>query len=242
VTTPPKAWPLQGRLGWTLVGLILAWNVAQGSLLQFAAISAVERLANAVFLIGAGLSLLGHELAQGAVRAASARNRSRKRDAEPRGLAELAAAAAGPIASFLFSVVIIAAARVGYVAGLTDALIRSLAAVATFNIVLAVANLAPALPMDGGRLLRAVLRAFGREASRAAGAAGAVGEAIALLILAVGFASAFVANLADAFSWILVGVILFAESRAERRYAAEAEVRGSPFEGPALPTAGGRAP
>jgi Zn-dependent protease len=207
--------PLQGRLAWALLGLILAWNVAQGSLLQFAATAAPERLANAVFLAGVAASLAAHELVRLAVAKAAA-GRPRR--------AELLAAAAGPPVCFLISVAVIAAARVAYVAGVADPLIRCLAAVATFNIVLAAGNLLPALPLDGGRFLRAALP---RRAGRAAGA---TGEAIAILALAGGFAAAFMAGLADAFSWILAGVILFAEGRAARDGAAEPELRGGAAE------------
>jgi Zn-dependent protease len=209
--------PLQGRLAWTLLGLILAWNVAQGSLLEFAAVAAPERAANATYLAGVALSLAAHEFVQWLV-ARSAARRPRR--------AELAAAAAGPPACFLLSFAVLVAARVAYVAGLADPLIRALAAVAAFNIVLGAVNLLPALPLDGGRLLRAALPA------RAGRAVAATSEALALLMLAGGFASAFVAGLADAFSWILAGVILFAEGRAARAGEAEPGLRGGLAEHP----------
>jgi Zn-dependent protease len=217
--------PFPGRTGWILVDLILAWNVAQGSLLQLAAAAPVERLANALYLVGAAVSLFAHELAQRAVERVTKVRLDGHPTLAPVGDApvrasgggrELAAAAAGPVASFFFAAAVLVVARVAFVAGFADALIRSMAAVATLNFVLALVNLLPLLPLDGGRFLLAGLRALGLEPSRAARTTGMVTEAAALLIIAAGLAVALTADLADALSWILLGVILQAEGRAAR--------------------------
>jgi Zn-dependent protease len=219
--------PFPSRTGWVLVGLILAWNVAQGSLLQLAAVAPIERLANALFLVGAAASLFAHELAQRAVeRVTRVRLDGRPGptlapvgEAPVRasgGRRELAAPAAGPIASFCFAAAVLGIARIAYVAGFSDALIRSMAAVATLSFVLALVNLLPLLPLDGGRFLQASLRARGFEPARAARMTGMVTEVAALLIIAAGLAVALTADLADALSWILLGVILQAEGRAAR--------------------------
>src|SRR5690242_11936896 len=65
--TPMHSGSSLGRLGWTVVGLILAWNVAAGSLLQFSMVSPEVSAANVIFLLGAGLSLTAHELARSAI-------------------------------------------------------------------------------------------------------------------------------------------------------------------------------
>lgn len=207
------------RFGWTLIGLIVAGNVAQGSLMKAA--SSVGGLANLVFVIGIALSLAAHEGVQHLVgRAAAARGEHGAPDARA---AEMAAAGAGPIANFLFSLAIIVAARVAYVSGGADPLVRSLAAVAAFNVLVAGVNLLPVLPLDGGRVLRAAL---GGDTDRARRIVGGMTEVAALLIAAAGVAEALVADLADAASWVLAGVVLLAEGRAETRAVAEVAAAG----------------
>ena len=204
---PAQDESFQARLAWGLVGLILAWAVAQGALLQFGAGSSVASAANAVFLLGVGVPLLAHELAgKGAARLVAMSG----------WRADLAGAAAGLAVQLLLGVGVIAGARVAYVAGVADPVIRSLAAVATVNIVLLLAGLTPALPMDGGRILRAAIWGFCRDPVRAARAAAAVSEAIALIVVAAGLASAVVGDLADAWPWLLIGAVVWGHARAER--------------------------
>jgi hypothetical protein len=104
-----------------LLGLLLSWSVAQAALMQFPAGGAGLGVANAVYLAGVALTLLGHELAQGLiVRMFGARGRT--------AAAELAAAAAGPPILQRGSVVLKAVARLANVARARDPLIPAIAA------------------------------------------------------------------------------------------------------------------
>jgi len=191
-----------------LLGLLLSWSVAQAALMQFPPGGAGVGLANIVYLVGVALALLGHELVQGLIgRMFGARART--------AAAEMAMAAAGPVFLLLGSVVVIILARIAYVAGADDPLIRALAAVASFNIVLGLANLLPALPLDGGRLLRAAALRIGKDAGRATRIAAVASEAISLLIVAIGLATALVSPIADALMWVLSGVLLLLVARSE---------------------------
>jgi len=206
----------EGRSGWVLLGLLLSWSVAQAALMQFPAGSAQIGVANAVYLAGVALLLLGHELVQGVIgRMFGARAGS--------AVAELVIAAAGPAYLLLASFAVIALARVAYVAGGGDPLIRALAAVASFSIVLALANLLPALPLDGGRLLRAAAWAIGKDLARATRIAAVASEVISLLIVAIGLATALVSPIADALMWVLSGGLLLVVARSEADEAAAVE-------------------
>ena len=91
---------------------------------------------------------------------------------EPRdGRTEFKIAAAGPLVSVLLAGVFFAIAQSGLFGGASAAVARYLAAV---NVVVAVFNLVPAFPLDGGRLLRGVLwRPLGKlRATRMAAGAG----------------------------------------------------------------------
>lgn len=217
---------MRGRLTWWLVGLVLAWTVAQGALLQFESTAEQVGVANLVFILGAALSLLAHEVAQGLVaRAVGLRDREggffgsgsmRELREQPKACtAELAMAVVGPLVAVVMSSAVIAVAKAAYVAGVADPLIRALAAVASLNIVLAAVNLLPILPMDGGRLLRALIWRFGHDLDRATQIATVMSRVAGLLIIAAGLAAALVDTVGDALTWILIGVLLFAETRAE---------------------------
>lgn len=86
---------------------------------------------------------------------------------------------------------------------LRDALIRA-------NVVLAIFNLVPAFPMDGGRVLRSVLALF-LSYPRATSVAAAVGQALAVGILLLGLAvgNPFLA---------LIGVFVFLGAGSEEQY------------------------
>lgn len=91
---------------------------------------------------------------------------------EPRdGGTEFRIAAAGPVVSLLLAAFFAAVAYAGIFGGATAAVARYLAVV---NVVVAVFNLVPAFPLDGGRLLRGVLwRPLGKlRATRLAAGAG----------------------------------------------------------------------
>jgi Zn-dependent protease len=193
----------RGRLGWLLIGLVLASSVAQASLLQAAGTAPGEGVANLVYLLGSGASLLLHEL----VRTVMARPRTAR--------AEAAAAAAGPLVSLAAGLLIIGFTRVAFIAGLADPMVRALAAVATLNIVLAGANLLPALPLDGGHLLHGAVLGFGRDQARAARVARIATEAAGTFMIAAGVAAALLAAVADAFPWVSVGVLLLATGRRD---------------------------
>ena len=114
-------------------------------------------------------------------------------------LQEMAIAVAGPAVNLVIVVLLLPAASCLAPNGLTAFRLDDGLAVmaAKFTIILMVANgalmvfnLLPAFPMDGGRVFRAFL-ALMMDRVRATEIASAVGVALALLLIAVGFASPF---------------------------------------------------
>lgn len=111
---------------------------------------------------------------------------------------EFQVAIAGPIASF-------AIAAVCYAAGtaLTGQDVEQIAAVvqylALINLALAIFNLLPAFPLDGGRMLRAALWHWQGSLRKATRTASYTGIAVAVMIMALGvlniIAGAFIAGL-----------------------------------------------
>ncbi len=134
--------------------------------------------------------------------------------------ADAAIAAAGPIMSALLGVVALAAtfAIDRYASGsVGEALGRLGTYVALVNGVLAVFNMIPAYPMDGGRVLRAVLWRRGHDRRTATIAAARVGMAFAVVFVAAGVLAA--AGLRDvSYGWCaLLGAFLLRQSWSQER-------------------------
>jgi hypothetical protein len=89
------------------------------------------------------------------------------------------------------------------------------------NIVLTATNLLPVLPMDGGRILSAIVsRASGRPAL-AMRLIAVLTEITGWLLLVSGLAAALTNGLTVGIVWLLIGVLVLREGRSERRKLSE---------------------
>ena len=225
--------PVRVDYRWFVVFALSAWVVA-ASFEQGTVLTQLVRLdAGAAWAVGVAttvglfLSILGHELSHALAGRAEGigseeivlhpfgglTRLSREPD-NPR--AEFRIAVAGPSASFLFAVVAFAlmyAAR----ASQYRAAAAAFSIVAYWNLFIAVSNLLPGYPLDGGRVLRAFLwKRYGQleEATRIASLGGQV-IAGSLVVLGVWF----YVRAADPFRalWlVLVGLFLWDAARAVR--------------------------
>jgi Zn-dependent protease/predicted transcriptional regulator len=104
----------------------------------------------------------------------------------PTARAELQVAAAGPAASLVIAGIMAVASWLLGEAGISSLLVPSLGWLAGINLLLAAFNLLPAFPLDGGRILRAVLWRRWGDRLRATTVAARVGTAAGFLLIAVG--------------------------------------------------------
>ncbi len=128
----------------------------------------------------------------------------------PKPAAEAAMAVAGPIGSVLLALSCFAV----YLIAPIDDVRFAFFYLAQVNLALAVFNLLPAFPMDGGRILRAVLALFVKRVTATRVAAG-IGQLVAVLFLVAGFAS-------GNFMLGIIAVVVFFGARAELRMTREA--------------------
>jgi Zn-dependent protease len=108
---------------------------------------------------------------------------ARLRDEPPSAGAELRVALAGPAVTLVLALVFLLAAIALPLPGAVDGVLFWLGQI---NLYLLVFNLIPALPLDGGRVLRAILWARRREIASATRTAGALGRGFAQLMIAAG--------------------------------------------------------
>jgi Zn-dependent protease len=139
----------------------------------------------------------------------------------PSPRADAAIAAAGPLTSLVLGA---GFAGLAWLAG--GGLVGSaLAWLAAVQILLGVFNLMPGAPLDGGRLLRALLWRHYRDRARAADAAARVGRALGVGLVVLGLIEVLAGALGGL--WLaLIGWFVLSAAGAER-YAAHAEPLGN---------------
>jgi Zn-dependent protease/predicted transcriptional regulator len=128
---------------------------------------------------------------------------------------ELIVALAGPLVNFVISAVLFPFVKLGPDMAEMDSLNRVgpmnfLAALMTINIWLALFNLIPAFPMDGGRVLRALL-GFKLTHAKATKIAATVGQVLAIGFVFLGFVS-------NPFL-IFIGLFIFLGAQTEATYS-----------------------
>lgn len=123
--------------------------------------------------------------------------------------AEFRIAAAGPAASFLLALVFLGL-MAAFNAFAADVLARLFFTLCLLNFLLAVFNMFPGYPLDGGRVLRAFLWKRGTDLNEATVLTGRCGQIIAAVFIAFGIGVALLqADFFTGFWTILVGLFLY---------------------------------
>jgi len=134
----------------------------------------------------------------------------------PTARSELFMAAAGPLASLTLSALFWLILQAGHDI-LADPLKGILTYLTLVNLMLAIFNLAPGFPLDGGRIMRAVLWRVWGNLRKATRLASQFGSAFGILLIIGGLLQAFyVNNLIGGFWMALIG--LFLKNAAESSY------------------------
>jgi CBS domain-containing protein len=120
-------------------------------------------------------------------------------------------AIAGPVASFVLGGLAFAAAALADARPALAAILFYLGAV---NVVVGVFNLVPGFPLDGGRVLRAVLWAWRGDVAWATRVATMMGGGLGLLLIALGIFNAITGDLIGGMWMILIGLFIRAAATA----------------------------
>ncbi len=132
--------------------------------------------------------------------------------------ADLRIAAAGPLTSLVLGVGFGAVALLFNVAGIGGLPIAVLGYLAGVNILLALFNLIPAAPLDGGRVLRALLWLVWNDRHRAAITAARAGRVFGSLLAAYGFLQFMLGGGFDGMWLVLIGLFLVSAAHAEEQH------------------------
>lgn len=214
---------------WFFLALLVSWSLAQG---YFPAL--YEGLPKQIYwsmgvfgAIGIFFSIIFHELSHSLV--------ARRYGMTIRGItlfifggvaemaseppnprAEFMMAIAGPIASFVLAAIFYGLLQVVETAGAGEAFLGVVRYLSMVNMLLAVFNLIPAFPLDGGRMLRAALWHRSGDLSRATKIASKAGTIFGITLMMLGVVSMATGNFVGGLWWILIG--LFVQTAARAHY------------------------
>ena len=132
--------------------------------------------------------------------------------------ADFRIAAVGPATSLVTAGIFGAAQAVATAGGAHGLPVAALMWLWEINVALAVFNLIPAAPLDGGRVLRSGLWHRWGDRRRASVAAARVGVGFAIFLIVLGAVAFLYIGLTGLWS-VLIGFFLFSAARGEERYA-----------------------
>jgi Zn-dependent protease/CBS domain-containing protein len=118
---------------------------------------------------------------------------------------ELKMAVAGPGMSLLLSVLFFGLSKLLALMNGPQAAVASLSYLFTINLTLAIFNLVPAFPMDGGRVLRALIWRFSGNLQKATRISSAMGSAFGYLLIAFGIYLLLNGDLVNGVWLLLIG-------------------------------------
>ncbi len=134
-------------------------------------------------------------------------------DEPPSAKAEFMMAVAGPISSVVLAGISFGLSLLIVLAGLPGAIATVLAWLALINGLLAVFNMIPGFPLDGGRVLRSIIWHFKGNLRAATSAASRVGGTFGMVLVGLGFLTLLWGAPLGGLWWIFIGLFLRAAAK-----------------------------
>ena len=126
----------------------------------------------------------------------------------PNPKTEFLMAIAGPISSFVLAAILWVGASLTEGSGLPQAITGVLSTLAVVNLTVAIFNLAPAFPLDGGRMLRAALWHWRRDLHEATFVSSRIGKGFGTALMILGVIAFVGGNLIGGMWWFLIGIFV----------------------------------
>jgi Zn-dependent protease len=214
---------------WLFLALLVGWSLAVGF---FPDQTAGLEMSTYVFMailgvVGLTFSIIAHELSHTFVGRAYGLPINRvtlfmfggaaELEEEPKSpLVELVMALAGPLMSLFLALVFSQLAGLEAVGGPQAPLAMVLAYLGLINMLLAFFNMLPAFPLDGGRVLRAIIWLVGGDRRAATRWASLAGEAFAAFFIIAGIYLLLSTGSLAGLWWVLIGFFLRAAAKSSR--------------------------
>jgi Zn-dependent protease len=209
-------------MSWVVLAVLVTWSLAKGrfpSTLNETYPQSYYWLMGAAGAIGLFASIIFHELSHSLVAKQYGLPISgitlfifggvaEMEDQPENAKTELLMAAAGPASSVLLGLVFYGVAFFGKYHQWPELITAVIDYLASINIVLAVFNLIPAFPMDGGRILRAALWGWKDNLRWATRIAARAGSVFSMLLIITGALIVMWGNFIGGFWFIIIGMFI----------------------------------
>ena len=129
-------------------------------------------------------------------------------DEPPGPRAEFMMAIVGPLSSILIGIFFYATYLLGRRSGWSEPIYGVLQYLGTINGLLALFNLVPAFPLDGGRVLRSILWGWRRNLKWATRISSTIGRGFGVLLILLGMYQFLTGNLLGGMWWFVIGMFL----------------------------------
>ena len=126
----------------------------------------------------------------------------------PSPKSEFLMAVAGPLASFLLAFIFSRIAAIALLRGWPVPVVGVSSVLAYINTVVAIFNLVPAFPLDGGRMLRAALWHFRKDMLAATRISSQMGSGFGFALMLLGVIAFVQGNIIGGMWWFLIGIFL----------------------------------
>ncbi len=216
-------------LSWLIIAILIVWSLSTGLFpMYFQDLSTMTYIWMGIAgAIGLFFSIVFHEFSHSFI--------ARKYGIPMRGItlfifggvaemhkepdtprSELYMAVAGPAASVIFAIILFGFYYLAGLANLSGPVQGVIAYLGFLNLLLAAFNLIPAFPLDGGRILRAVLWHWKNNLKWATRVTSTIGSGFGIVLVLLGIFSFISGNFVGGVWWVLIG--LFLRSIAQRSY------------------------
>jgi Zn-dependent protease/CBS domain-containing protein len=135
-------------------------------------------------------------------------------DEPPSAKVEFMMAIAGPLSSILIALIFYGIHAAGKQAGLAQPINGVVGYLAMINGILALFNLLPAFPLDGGRVLRSILWGVKKNLRWATYISSRIGSGFGILLIVLGVIQVFRGNFIGGMWWFLIGMFLQGAAKA----------------------------
>ncbi len=216
-------------LSWIVLAVLVTWSLARGVFPDYFD-NLLERtywIMGAAGALGLFLSIIFHELSHSLI----ARRFgipmkgitlfifggvAEMTEEAPDAKAEFWMALVGPASSLFLGAIFFVISHYGESAGWSLPTVGVLIYLSWINVALAIFNLIPAFPLDGGRLLRAVLWGTRKNIQWATRVTSRLGSGFGILLIALGLYSIIQGQFIGGIWWFLIG--MFVRSAAQTSY------------------------